>query len=474
MKIIKKIICLSIIICVWNGSKAQPNAWQRANSMGKGVNFSLWLESPYPYFCAPASYPNNSLFTRQTVQQAKAMCFQTIRVPVMFEAFDIIGPTPVDPRVIRALPMLDSVIAWTKEANMNVVIDNHIADDITDMCGNNLQNLYGITDANYASRAQVTAAKWKAIAARFAYTDPNHVFFELRNEPNGVSDANVHKFFQTVIDTVRKYDNKHTLIVGNSGYYDVGYLAASTPYSDNNLIYTFHTYTPFTEVNQGGEGIVNIATAPFTAYPTVAQKTAIKNEFLAAQGWSQAHNLPVILGEFGSRTMAEAKGDHTSRCEWIKTYGEMLDSTHFPWTYWDYNTYSEDYGDGSGVHYRYGIFDNPTNNPALNDAAHIYSCFKNALHIGGTCSNPSGIENTTSSFAFNLYPNPSSSEITIGCPEATKGGAITITNMLGSIVFEKTITHEKETIPVFDFAKGLYVLKVEVGGQTQTKKMVVE
>jgi endoglucanase len=479
MKIHKQLFMLKAMIgllLLCNFAQAQTTAWKRANSMGKGVNFSLWLESPYPYFCAAASYPDNTLFTRETVLQAKAMCFQTIRVPVLFEAFDIISPTPVDPRVIRALPMLDSVIVWAKDANMNVIIDNHIGDDIIDMCGNNLQALYGITNANYASRAQVTAAKWKEIATRFAYTDPNNVFYELRNEPNGVSDVNVHKFYQTIIDTLRKYDQLHTLIVGNTDYYDVNALAASTPYTDTNLIYTFHTYTPFTEVNQGGEGIVNIATAPFTAYPTPAQKLSIQTEFMTAKNWSVSNNKPVFLGEFGSRTMAEAKGDHTSRCEWVSTYGAMIDSTHFPWAYWDYNTYSEDYGDGSGIHYRYGIFDNPANNPSLNDAAHIYTCYKNALHIGGTCTSPSGIEEQSSNsiFSFEIYPNPTDSKIHFTSSQDLIGGKIIITNLIGGMVFEKEIISDKETISVADFAKGIYMMTVISDAKKTTKKIIVQ
>jgi hypothetical protein len=75
---------------------------------------------------------------------------------------------------------------------------------------------------------------------------------------------------------------------------------------------------------------------------------------------------------------------------------------------------------------------------------------------------------------MSIYPNPTTSLVTIATVQEMKGGKITITNLTGSVVFEKEISNEKETISVADFAKGMYLVKLVSNKSISTQRLIVE
>jgi hypothetical protein len=86
-----------------------------------------------------------------------------------------------------------------------------------------------------------------------------------------------------------------------------------------------------------------------------------------------------------------------------------------------------------------------------------------------------GIEDPTlTNTALSIYPNPANARFTIATDADMVGGKITISNLTGSVVFEKEITNEKESFSVTDFAKGMYLVNVVSATQQATKKLIVE
>jgi hypothetical protein len=86
-----------------------------------------------------------------------------------------------------------------------------------------------------------------------------------------------------------------------------------------------------------------------------------------------------------------------------------------------------------------------------------------------------GIEDPTpTNTALSIYPNPANAQFTIATDADMVGGKITISNLTGSVVFEKEITNEKESFSVTDFAKGMYLVNVVSATQQATKKLIVE
>jgi len=468
------IICLTTFFFQNGFGQGTSLPWQRANTLGKGMNLSLWLESTYPFYHDSTNFPNPR-FTQQDIAFLNSICVNTVRVPILFEAYaQLNAPYRFQmnlQEVVNGLNYIDSVIAWAAPFNMNVIIDNHMPDDTPD---NNQQANYQVTDANYQQRAQRISSIWAQIATRYQSTDANHIFFEIRNEPNVVSDANLRTVYQQAIDSIRSIDNAHTLIVGCTGYYDGNALANLTPYSDNNIIYTFHTYEPFNFTTQGIGGVPNPGAYVETPFPAASSDTTyLRNMFQSIKNWSVTNDLPVWVGEFGCTTAPDAFNDHTSRCNYVTFLGGLMDEFQFPWCWWDYNDYQADYADGQGVHYFFSIFDSPT--ASQTDSSHLNVCFKNALHFGSACI-ATGIKETANESSFRFYPNPSDGKVFIVAAQEEKNVKLSVLDLSGRTVYSNIVTLNVNSPLQLNcsFDPGVYILALQNNNGVKVfKKMTI-
>jgi hypothetical protein len=473
----KKTILFGLLLLSIQYAQASTAAQARAARLGKGMNLAVWLESSYWFFNTTA-FPDVTRYTEADIINLHNLCFQTVRLPVFFEPFaGTSAPYTFDmsnPNVVQGLNYVDSVIAWTGRYNMTLVIDNHLADDDNTY---GLQTNYQITDANYAAQAQLMCAVWRQVIGRYSYADPDRVYFELRNEPNSVSDANLHIVYQTLIDTVRKYDNSHTLIVGNTGYYDPVLLAGSTPYTDTNLIYTFHIYDGdqyygFCFQGQGGIAATDTVSGTHISFARYgAQAADITSEVQNVHNWAVANSVPVWLSEFGCTTLPEVYHDDTSRCNYFENFGAILDSTATPWSYWDGygpDEYVTSYDGGTTLTYLFSVFDRSN----VLTAAHINPCFASALHVAGQCAAPSGVHDLTGTAGIALYPNPTSGELYINAP---LNEGIAIYNAAGLLMASFTGNSQGATVNTSSYAAGVYLVRVlATDGSYITKRFVKE
>lgn len=97
--------------------------------------------------------------------------------------------------------------------------------------------------------------------------------------------------------------------------------------------------------------------------------------------------------------------------------------------------------------------------------------------VTNTTSNvnpPLSIKNSSRNAHFKLYPNPTSSKITI---ETTEAGAFKIFNMLGAIVYSSIIQKQNSTTPITlpAFADGLYIYQfISEKGANNTGKLYLQ
>lgn len=88
----------------------------------------------------------------------------------------------------------------------------------------------------------------------------------------------------------------------------------------------------------------------------------------------------------------------------------------------------------------------------------------------------SGIEPVDNSFAFSVFPNPTSKVISIDFGSNTSAGNITILNSLGQEVFsekENKVYSGIKTIDLGSLKNGIYYLHVEVNSDIQTTRIVL-
>jgi endoglucanase len=302
---------------------ANATCLARAASMGKGFNTSNWLEAWWRI--SSGTYPDPADYTRAKFLALKQAGFSHVRLPVIFEKIS----NPNAPYTLNtnhlAFQLVDSAIVWANAFNLKLIIDNHHG--------------YDLTDANFASEKARKCAVWRQLVQRYGNLNPNQFFFEIYNEPNGISNTNWRTIAQSIMDTVRAINTTHTFIIGGNGWNSMNGLSSFQPLTDPNVIYTFHTYEPYFFTHQGMSW-TSPTYFPARAFPLGNEKNEIRALFTTTKSWANLYGVPIYMGEFGVGSTADA----TSRCNWIDFMTHVSDSLSIPWAYWDAKNYNDAFG----------------------------------------------------------------------------------------------------------------------------------
>jgi endoglucanase len=341
-----KFIAFCIFLLLSNEIDAQ-NAQQKADKLKQGTNFS-WLEN---YWSGNVAINYTNYLDYSTLPYLKTQLpvmkqygFTTLRLPVCFSAWeDGIAPYTIDS--VKYFDVIDSIVNWTAQQQMMLVIDFH----------------HGrLSDANFNSELDRTVQLWKQVATHFAATDTNRILFEIYNEPNGLSNTNWQNAAQKIVDTIRSVAPHHTLIVGGADFNSIAALNNFNILSDNNIIYTFHFYEPFLFTHQGASWIGDAVSTVGIPYPGTSGTMPSINPLAAATwansafnyypninrnilaGWASGakqfsitNNVPVWCGEWGSYG-AFAPTD-SSRCRYTRDLKFIMDSMAIPYAYWEWD-----------------------------------------------------------------------------------------------------------------------------------------
>jgi licheninase len=324
--------------------------------LNKGVSFTNWLENADGKF-------KKFEFGEKDIQILAENGFKSIRLPIDLDLYAtnrdaFVKGTDAELKFDddTLFMVLDSFVEWTGKHNMSLVIDYHEYD-----------NSYNLTSAKDSNYVKMMAEVWKHVAAHFAESTREDVFFELLNEPD-MSEGKVTAALwttaaQAIINAIRSVNTKQTLLFGDVKWYSITELAKRTPFTDDNIIYVIHTYEPFAFTHQGGSwtDYATIKGLPFpydpTKWSTVSGdfgvtastksyvKTAIKNyyktgnkeaimvEMLKAKKWAATNNVPVIINEFGALNL---RSTAESRLNYLTAMREICDTLQIPWTHWGY------------------------------------------------------------------------------------------------------------------------------------------
>jgi endoglucanase len=139
---------------------------------------------------------------------------------------------------------------------------------------------------------------------------PN-VIYEIANEPNGVSWAQIKSYAQEMIALIRQHDPDGIVIVGTPDWSSFGISGdggpqdiSADPLTEANVMYTFHFYA----ASHGAEYVSALTTA--------------------------AESLPVFVTEWGTQ---DYTGDGQSDFVSAQQYLDLLASKKISWTNWNYS-----------------------------------------------------------------------------------------------------------------------------------------
>jgi aryl-phospho-beta-D-glucosidase BglC (GH1 family) len=246
---------------------------------------------------------------------------------------------------------LDRVVKTILDHRLAVIIDIHP------------EEKYKLLLKQGTASVQQFTALWRALATHFADTDPDHVFFEIMNEPEQDDPYRWQGIESTVAFAIRQAAPRHTMIVAGAHWSSLDDLLALEPVAVDNVIYTFHDYEPFPFTHQGATW-TDTRVQPLRAipYPSSPEEIAPKldqepdlasqfwldqyglgnwnsarteNTIAFAARWSKLHNVPVYCGEFG---VLRDYAPHAMRAQWIHDMRVALEKNNIGWAMWDYQT----------------------------------------------------------------------------------------------------------------------------------------
>jgi endoglucanase len=345
----KTIFLFLILVFGLTDATAQSVAFERAERLGLGMNLSYldnwWTgtkERNYADFVKPGEAAKRE---KMFAEIAKAG-FKTVRIPINFGAWANLEK-PYKWENQEGLKTADLFVKWAADNNLNAIIDLHHVEFDGSIKG--------------AATTERIAWLWKEIASRYKNTNPEKVFFEIRNEPHDIPAEEWRRQAEEIIKAVRQIAPKHTLIVGFHDWNSRAAMIASEPFSDSNIIYTFHYYDPFIFTHQGatwaGEGLPDLKNVPFPwnkekpiAVPESAKGKWVESQIKAyredskaekmfadlkaAKDWSEKNKVPIFLGEFGSFSKYAAPAD---RCRHAEIVYSALGKLKIPNAWWEWN-----------------------------------------------------------------------------------------------------------------------------------------
>ena len=311
----------------------------------KGVNLGGWLSQCGNQY---TEEHYNSFVKKEDIARIASWGMDHVRLPIDYNLIQEDDGTLIE----AGFKHIDDCLAWCKEYGLNTVLDLHKA------CG------FVFDDENYCSffadqklQAQFIEL-WKEIARR--YGNKENIAFELLNEVTMPEMAEPwNEIIRKTMPEIRKIADKTKVIVG--GIYNssiTGLSLMEAPY-DENMVFTYHCYSPFIFTHQDAEWIAKMPKGFSTTFPKTAKETMeesrsvygsdfdnefenlgdalldkeyFRHLFEPAIAIAEKFDVPLYCGEYGVIDLADC--DSTLR--WFESMHEALEECKIGRAVWSY------------------------------------------------------------------------------------------------------------------------------------------
>lgn len=334
-------------------ASALNTAFARARHLQHGIDVSLWFAQVNDYSAA-----RTDRFTDAAdIALMARLGFDNVRLCV-------------DPAPLEQPPLGPDVLNADFLSRLDRAVDTMLADGLAVQFNLLPKEDYKkqLTDSDEA--VDRMANLWQRLAAHYATRDPEHIFFEIMNEPDVYNSRRWNKIQAQLVAAIRESAPLSTIIATGPNYSSVVDLRTIHPVDDGNVIYTFHFYEPPIFTFQGANWSKPIyrymhgIPYPSGSYPVAqildeAPDQAGRYELMnywqvgwdahhirylidGAASWARKNKVPVICNEFG---VFRDNVDATSRMNWLHDVRTALEADHIGWNMWDYRS-------GFGVVYK--------------------------------------------------------------------------------------------------------------------------
>ncbi len=259
-------ILIMMVICITISLEAQWSSHDAVDAMGRGINMGNTLDPP-----GGEDTWNNPPAQEYYFDDYKDANFTCVRLPITWnEHTDTVLPYTIDSTWLNRI---EQIVDWGLSRGLLIIINAHHDSWIKE----------DYTAVNIARFDSI----WSQIAARFQGKSDS-LIFEIINEPNPMTLANVNELNERVLGIIRRTNpTRNVCFSGHMWSNSQELLQADIPL-DDYLIGYYHSYDPYPFGLKG----------PGT-YGSDADIAATAAKFQSVANWAAENNVPVVLGEFG-------------------------------------------------------------------------------------------------------------------------------------------------------------------------------
>jgi endoglucanase len=320
----------------------------RARHLRHGINLSMWyaqdgdLYGPDGGAAKLAAYTGTADF-----KLVHDLGFDHVRLSI--DPVPLIANKATGELRPEAMARLDNTVKEITATGLVVVVDVHP------------ETAWKHTSTMTDEGTQQFFAFWKSFAKHFSATDPEKVYLEVLNEPEGVDYYRWAGEQAKAIAIIRSQAPHHTIIATGEHWGGIDGLLTLEPVRDDNIIYNFHDYDPMTFTHQGAtwssESLKTLRNVPYPSTPeNVAPLVAgltvdearkdltwygqqrwtaatMEQEISAAVTWAKERHVPLWCGEFGVFRIFAPPAD---RDRWVSDMRKTLEKDGIGWSMWDY------------------------------------------------------------------------------------------------------------------------------------------
>ena len=291
---------------------AQSHAFEINERLGRGVNIGNTFEAP-----TETAWGNS--WDPSYIKIIADLGFSHIRLPVRWEVPE--RTMTVAPYTITAsfLERIKTVVDDAISNNLHIIVNMH-----------HHENLY-LYPAEQKARF---LSQWQQIAEYFK-DYPDSLVFEILNEPQEkLSDANLwNEFAADALKEIRKTNPDRCILICTHNWGGINGLNVLELPDDENLILTVHYYNPFDFTHQGAEWSNMQHVSGVKWLDTEIEREVVRQEFREVKLFSEKHNIPVHIGEFGAYSTA----DIDSRARWTTFMARFFEEQGYSWAYWEFS-----------------------------------------------------------------------------------------------------------------------------------------
>ncbi|VAW23018.1 Endoglucanase [hydrothermal vent metagenome] len=309
MKRILLLAYLLLPLLVW----AQAPAFDFNKKLGRGINMGNMFD-------APTENGWGNQWQEGYFEIIKNLGFSHVRIPIRWEpANRSMGEYPytIYPTFFERIRY---VVGDALDNGLYVIINMH-----------HHEALYENPDG----QKERFLSQWGQISEYFK-DYPDSLVFEILNEPHGnLSPGKWNIFLNDALQVIRASNKGRFVLIGIAEYGGLGGLSKLALPDDPGLILTAHYYNPFHFTHQGAGWVGGHADEWLGTqwFNMVSERETIRNEFIPLVQFSEAHNIPVHIGEFGAYQAA----DMDSRVRWTNYLARFFDISNFSWAYWEFS-----------------------------------------------------------------------------------------------------------------------------------------